>query len=187
MPEVRVFFDGDNLGLKWKRATSRNRDAVLLSTRQASAQVAIETERQGRANIASAGHFGQRWLDGLHCKVTEGGGFVRIETFHDIPYFWTHQKGALIKGKPLLFIPFSFASDAQGISARDYPGKLFRVERSSDGLIMLLSSGDGQPKYFGKSQVRVPKRFRVVEIAQAVAKRFNEFYQAAFRANRDRG
>jgi len=34
------------------------------------------------------------------------------------------QFGKVIHGKPLLFIPFSFAKDAQGVNARDY-GPLF--------------------------------------------------------------
>jgi hypothetical protein len=180
--DVRLYFEGEQIGPRFHRGTVRQRTAVLSAVRLASKRVEEETLKQGRANIAGAGNFGNRWTQGLHVTITEGGGHVRIETTHDVPYFMVHQRGAIIRGKPLLFIPFSFATDAQGVSARDYPGSLFRVQRKSDGLIMLLSAGDGEPKYFGKTQVKIPKRFRVVEIATAVARKFSDYYAAALKA-----
>lgn len=83
-----------------------------------------------------------------------------------------HQTGRLIRGRPMLWIPLSFAEDAQGVRARDFPGGLFRVDRKKGGAPLLLSIKDRQPKYFGKTQVYVPKRFRVIEIIRETARKF---------------
>jgi hypothetical protein len=80
---------------------------------------------KARADIAKAGKFGGRWTDGFQGKVTEGGGFIRVSfTMPKDPpmkYWRVFQNGAIIRGKPMLWIPLSFAKDAQGIRAKTTP------------------------------------------------------------------
>ncbi len=131
---------------------------------------------KGRENIASAGNFGRRWADGLKGEIKEPSqGNFELDITHDVSYFMVHQKGALIKGKPLLAIPLSFAGVQPGLFARDYPGGLFRVDRAGKAPL-LLSLVDRQPKYFLKEQVRIPKRFRVLEIIRASSKKLTSFF-----------
>lgn len=182
MTTIRASFGDDRVGQKFERATSRNRERVLSSLRGTAQEVSTTFLARARADIAGAGRFGPRWITGLHADVTEGGGSIRINAHHDVPYFMVHQRGALIRGKPLLAIPLSFAKDAQGVMARDFPGGLFRVDRRS-GAPLLLSFRDKKPKYFLRESVRVPKRFHVVEILRDVVNSIREIYDRQLKKN----
>jgi hypothetical protein len=120
----------------------------------------------------------------LRGEISEGGGNVRLAFTHDVPYFMVFQRGAVIRGKPLLWIPLSFAGDAQGVMARDYPGRLFRVDRKSGAAPLLLAGNPAEPKYFGKEQVRIPKKFRVIEIIREGARELAEFFKNRMRRSR---
>ena len=181
MAAIRIYVDGDKAGPLFKRAVTRQADKVRTALRAGAKDAASEIETKGRADIRNAGNFGSRWTDGFNAKVTEGGGNIRISVTEDVPYWTVFQFGKVIQGKPLLFIPFSFASDAKGKNARDY-GPLFRVTRKSDGLVMLLAPGKpAQPKYFGKASVTIPKKFHLIEIARDVAKKMGAFYAKRFK------
>jgi len=143
---------------------------------------AAEIKKQGVEDIKAAGKFGSRWTDGLKVDVTEGGGNIRVAVREEAEHWQVFQFGAIIHGKPLLWIPLSFATDAQGIRARDYPGQLFRVNRKNGKAPLLLTPGKpAQPKYFGKESVTIPKKFHLIEITRATAKRLKEFYSSRFK------
>lgn len=176
MPTVRIYLKDERVGEKFVRIATRQRRWVLSATRAAAQDASEEILDEGRANIAGAGNFGTRWTQGLHAPVSEGGGSIRIGVTHDVPYFMVFERGAVIQGKPLLWIPLSFASEAQGVRARDFPGRLFRVDRKSGGAPLLLSADDKQPKYFGKQSVTIPRKFRITEISRTAARRLPAFY-----------
>jgi hypothetical protein len=183
MATVRIFFSGERVGPQLARSAKKNADKILASERGAAKDVVAYVVPKARADIAKAGKFGGRWTDGFNGKVTEGGGFIRVAfTMPKTPpmKFWrVFQNGAIIHGKPLLWIPLSFAKDAQGVRAKDYPGKLFRVNRKG-GLAPLLMTrsggGPAQAKYFGKASVKIPKKFHLVEIIKAGAQQMKTFY-----------
>lgn len=181
MAAIRIYVDGDRAGPLFKRAVVKQGKKVRTALRAAARDAAAEIQKRGRTDIAQAGNFGSRWTDGFNAEVTEGGGNIRISVTEDVPYWSVFQFGKVIHGKPLLFIPFSFAKDAQGTNARDY-GPLFRVVRKKDSLVMLLAPGKpAVPKYFGKESVTIPKKFHLIEIARDVAKRMGEFYAKRFK------
>lgn len=180
MTALRIYFAGERAGPLFNRETQRQGDRVRAAMRGAAQDAAYDLEIRGRSDIAQAGNFGSRWLDGFHVDVSEGGGSIRIAAYEDVPYWRIFQEGAVIKGKPMLWIPFSFASDAQGVFARDYPGGLFHVTRKSDGLEMLGSIVTGEMRYFGKESVKIPKLFHLYEIAQDVARKMRDYYRARF-------
>jgi hypothetical protein len=94
------------------------------------------------------------------------------------------EEGRIIRGNPLLWIPLSFADDAQGVMARDYPGQLFRIDRAGKSPLLMASGGPGgkaQPKYFGRESVTIPKKWHLREIAKQVSRRLGEFYREAMR------
>ena len=183
MTTVRLYFT-DRLGPKFQRATKRFGDRIRIAVRETSQEVANEIEKQGNADIADSGNFGSRWQT-LKADISEGGGNIRISLSHPLAKvgFWVHQNGATIKGKPLLWIPLSFADDAQGIRARDFPGGLFRVDRKSGGAPLLLSIKDKEPKYSGHEQVTIPKRFHVVEIATRIMRDFKKAYNKRLKSS----
>ncbi len=184
MAAIRAYIDGDRVGPLFRRAVSKEKARVLTSLREAAGDASKEILSKGRADIRKAGKFGSRWTDGLHADVTEGGGNIRISVTEDVPYWRVFQDGAVIHGKPMLWIPLSFASDAQGIRARDYPGQLFRVNRKGGKAPLLLTPGKpAQPKYFGKESVTIPKKFHLIEIARAAARNVKDFYKNRFKSN----
>lgn len=188
MTTLRIKFSGDQLGPKLKQNFTRDGDIVLSAARKTAVDAQTEFLKLGRADIKGAGKFGRRWTDGLTAPITEGGGRIVINAKHAVPYFSVFQRGKVIHGKPLLWIPLSFASDAQGVMARNFSGGLFRVNRKGKAPL-LLSRSDGEPKYFGKTRVRIPKKFHVLEIGRKVARRMRDFYRknvAAIKKTRKR-
>jgi len=186
MTTLRFFIAGERAGPKFQRLTARDGVRVRAAARAAAHDAAADLQERGRADIAGAGNFGSRWTDGFHVDVSEGGGNIRIAAVEDVPYWKTHQFGATIQGKPMLWIPFE-DTDAKGVFARDYPGGLFHVTRKADGLELLGSigaaqAGDDRPiRYFGKESVTIPKRFHLIEIARDVARKMRDYYNARFR------
>jgi hypothetical protein len=168
---VRVYFADERVGQKFKRSTFRQGERVLEAIRAASQDAADEMVEQGNANIAGAGNFGSRWQT-LKAPVTEGGGQIAIRLTHPIPYFMVHQRGATIRGKPLLWIPLP--------GAPNFPrgrGNTF-FQRSRKGNLLLFGKRGKEifPLRVAKKSVRIPKRFRVIEIARDIARNMREFY-----------
>jgi hypothetical protein len=179
---IRLFIDGDRAGRQLRTNMDRNKRRVLAARRGAAQDVIDYVVPNVRADIRKAGNFGVRWTDGFQAKVTEGGGFIRIAFTQSVPYWRVFQHGATISGKPMLWIPLSFAQDAKGKKASEFPGKLFRVDRKV-GAPLLLSYSDKQPKYFGKESVRIPKKFRTIEIIKEGSRKMREFFQRRMRAS----
>jgi hypothetical protein len=185
MTGLRIKFSGDQIGPKFKKNLVRDGEVVLAATRLAAQDAQKEFLTRGRRDIAQAGRFGRRWTEGLTAPITEGGGRIVLNVSHAVPYFMVFQRGKVIRGKPLLWIPLSFATEALGRRARDYPGGLFRVNRAGKAPL-LLSIRDKRPKYFGKTKVTIPKKFHVLEIGRDVARKMKEFYRKNFRALKKR-
>lgn len=184
MSEFRIYFRGERVGSKFARVV-RARDTQARAAFRAAAQdAADEILTRGRKDIERApGNWGRRWPAGLHVAVSEGGGRIRLQISHDVPYFSVFQFGATIHAKNptgYMWIPLSFARDAQGVSARNFPAPLFRVDRRA-GAPLLLSAEDGQPKYFGAESVTIPQKFHVVEIARDVARKMPTIYKRELR------
>lgn len=181
MATFAVTFRNRQVGREYKAImdghAARHRRALA-----AASQGALdEMLRRGREDIASAGNFGSRWTKGLRGRVTQGRDKIGIAVDHDVPYFNVHQEGATIRGRPLLWIPLSFANVPKGTMARDYPRPLVRVDRKSGGAPLLIDTVQKEPKYFGIAQVRIPKRFHVVEIIREVARSIPQRFAVAVR------
>lgn len=181
MTTIRLYFDNERVGQKFERSVTRQGARVRNAARAAAFDAGEEIKEQAAADMASAGNFGTRWTRGLDVSITEGGGNIRIAFKHNVPYFNVFQYGAVIEGKPLLWIPLSFAEDAKGVYARNYPGGLFYVDRSKKGKApLLLSRKTKEPVYFGKESVTIPKKFHVIEIIQSVAKKLPALFKQNF-------
>jgi hypothetical protein len=184
---IKVFLAGERVGPKLERSLKLKKKKVLDAERGAAKDVVAYVVPKARADIAGAGKFGGRWTSGFRgsVKSTPDGVHVLFTMPTKPPMkFWpVFQKGATIRGKPMLWIPLSFAKDAQGVLARDFPGGLFRVDRKKGGAPLLLSRADRQPKYFGKTSVRIPKKFHLVEIIREGAKKLGPFYRARMKKN----
>lgn len=172
---LRIVFNGQQAGAKLKQSMAKHSREVLDAISLTADEAAKEIEKQGRDDISGAGNFGNRWTDGFTAEVSKGGGHTRITVRQAVPYWRVFQFGATIQGRPLLWIPLSFANDAQGVMARDFPQPMFRVDRKVGA--PLLMTKDGQAKYFGKESVTIPKKFHLVEICQDVAGSMRDIYR----------
>lgn len=183
---IRITLKDTQIGPKFQRGMVRQAARVRAASRVMSAETAAEIEVQGRADIAGAGNFGRRWIEGFRATVGEGGGHTRIRVTEDVPYWTVFEFSATIHGRPLLWIPLSFAADAQGVRARDYPLPLFRVNRAGKAPLLMTKGADGkaQAKYFGKESVFIPKKFHLREIIRKVASGMRARYNRAFKATR---
>lgn len=186
---IRVFLQGERVGPKLTRSASRDVKQVLAARRGAAEDVVDYVVPKARSDIKSAGNFGARWTSGFDGRITEGGGFIKITFTNEVPYWRVFEYGATIHGRPLLWIPLPFAKDAVGKRARDYPGRLFRVDRAGGKAPLLMAPGGaGRPaeaKYFGKASVRIPKKFHLREIIREGARKMKGFYGARIRTTRN--
>lgn len=183
--KVKLNLAGERIGPQLERKSVKWKKWVNDSSREAAKDVVDYVVPLARRDISQAGHFGSRWVTGFVGKVTEGGGTVKV-TFsmpNDPPmrYWRVFEFGAVIHGKPLLWIPLSFAKDANGVNARDYPGKLFRVNRKV-GAPLLLGGNPATPKYFGKESVTIPKKFHLRDIIRDGSKQLKLFYSKHMKA-----
>lgn len=172
---------GPQLRVAAKNFTERQTKAVQASATRAKEQIEVE----GRANIAAGGNFGSsRWQEGFQAKVSFAArSDINIRVTHAVPYWQVFENGAVIHGKPLLWIPMRGSeAAARGVRARDFGGPLFRVDRKKGGAPLLMTTG-GRVEYFGKEQVRIPKKWHLRDIVRRVARRMNEFYREAMANN----
>lgn len=187
MTTIRVVLSGNQIGPQLKKNLSQNKIQINAAARGAGQDVVEYVVPRARSDISSAGKFGARWVTGFKGKVSQGGGHYLVSftmpTKPPMVHWKVFEYGAVIKGKPLLWIPLSFAKDAQGIRARDYPGKLFRVNRKSGGAPLLLGGKPASPKYFGIPSVTIPKKFHLRSIIASGAKQLKLFYTQRMKSN----
>jgi hypothetical protein len=177
MIEIKITVEGPPVGPQLDARLERIKLRIQRAIGNASGKLADNILTAGRADITGAGRFGARWTQGLTSGIA-GEGLIRTITIREaVPYWRVFQYGAIIHGKPLLWIPLSFAGIPPGTRARDFRGRLFRVDRKGGGAPLLLSADDKKPKYFGAKSVRIPKKFHLVEIARAEANTFGALYR----------
>lgn len=156
-------------------AAARIKERIEKALAAAADQLAENILQEGRSDISGAGNFGARWTEGLTADV-DGTSTLRTITLRQaVPYWRVFQYGAVIEGKPLLWIPLSYTG--LKVRARDFPGRLFRVDRKSGGVPLLMSVDDKQAKYTGHESVTIPKKFHLVEIARAQSKTMGALFR----------
>lgn len=148
----------------------RIRGAVSAST----VEFADNVIREGRADIAAAGRFTGAWLSGFTYDIS-GEENVQTIVFHHSKRLWRiFQKGATIKGEPLLWIPV----EPGGPPARKFPGRLFQVKgRSKRDTPLLMSVEDKQVKYIGVKKVVIRRKFHLLRIIRDEAKKMRDRFK----------
>lgn len=163
-----------------KYAGLQNRASAALLA--ASNIIASMMQEEARANITSAGNFGERWTSGLN--VTVSGTFPRmyLTMTEEVPFWSIFETGGVIEGNPLLWLPIS-GTDAAGVRAANY-GDLFSARYPRpNGPPLLFAASDKKPRYFGIQSVNIPKKFNLLgsvkESVGEFARVFNEQWKAA--------
>lgn len=172
--------NGAQLGPKFKAGVQRFKGKATAAIQHAAKAAAADIEEQGRKDIAAGGNFrSQRWQDGFKAKVSyQSASDLSIRVTHDVPYWVVFEEGRVINGKPLLWIPLSFGQ-ANGVRARDYPGKLFRVDRAGKNPLLMDANG---PQYVGVSSVTLRRRWHLRDIVKRIARNMRQYYKEAMRS-----
>lgn len=176
--------NGAQLGPKFKAQVKKFTEKQTRAIQTAAQRVASDIEQLGRANIRAGGNFGSaRWQQGFRARLSfQSRVNITIRVTHDVSYWRVFEEGRVIRGKPLLWIPLSFATaGALGVRARDYPKPLFRVDRPGKAPLLLDDTG---PQYFGKAQVRIPRKWHLRDIVKRAARSMNQRYREALRSGR---
>jgi hypothetical protein len=185
---LKFAYRGKTVGVQLKQNLDKNYQRIADASRGAMQEARGVILKEGAADIRKGGNFGNRWVKSLTSELTpERGRTVNLilNTFHKIPYANIFEYGGIIKGKPLLWIPLSFANIK--IRARDWAkryGGLFRVDRKGGKAPLLLSVRTGEPKYFGKESVKQKRRFQLRPIIKRTAAKLGTFYRKAYRNGR---
>lgn len=135
---------------------------------------AADIQTNGRLNIAQAGLFGTKWQQGFTAEADS----LSITVGHTIPFFSVFETGATIVGKPILWIPLSFAGKTR---ISDYQGGLFRVNRKAGQPPLLLDATTKQPMFVGLSRVTINKRFDIAGVVLDVMSKFSAYMKAALK------
>lgn len=183
---LRVFMEKQKLGdTVATRATKRyNRAADAARFALSDARDRIITA--GRQDISSGGKFGARWVQGLQGNIQPANKRtinLVLTITQAVPYWKVFEFGTRIFGKPLLWIPLPW--NPTKVRARDFPGKLFRVERKGKNPLLMVKKGKtAQAMYVGVKSVKQKKRFHLRSIIKRVAKQIPALFR---RANRIAG
>jgi hypothetical protein len=171
--------NGDQLGPKFNAGVKRFAEKATFAMQQAAKTAAAEIEVQGRENIRAGGNFSSaRWQDGFQAKVSyQSKNDLTIRVTHSVPYWVVFEEGRTINGRPLLWIPLSFGQ-SKGVRAKDFPGKLFRVDRQGKNPLLMNEQG---AQYVGVSSVRIPRKWHLRDIVKRVARNMRQYYKEAMR------
>jgi hypothetical protein len=177
---VKLRFEQNVAAPKFKQNLAGLHDRFADAMTATANILASMIQEEGRANIASSGHFGSDWTDGLHVTAEPRGATanMRISMTHDKPFAGIFEEGGTISGNPLLWLPIS-GTDAVGKRAADY-GDMFSVQRQGKPPL-LFSMADKQPKYFGIESVTIPQKWHLREIQKSVMANFRSVFDTQFR------
>jgi hypothetical protein len=176
---LQFVFSDPKAGPQWRAQMQRKIRRIARAATLGARDAAKDIEAQGRLKIGTVGRFGPRWQRGLHAEAFPKSGFVinaRIDVYHTEPGARVHEYGGLIQGKPLLWLPLTFANVKQRAAEYGKQHGLFRVDRKGGKKPLLLSKRDRKPKFVGVSQVRIPARWGIRTISKDVMSRFAIYY-----------
>lgn len=168
---VQLRFNAKKAMAKLDVFTQSQTERFGAAVQKAVTETSTEIKRRGDANIRRSGNFGKRWTNAFEANPVheEDKSSIEVGFSEEIPYAHIHEFGGTIRGRPLLWIPLSWANEAQDVSARDYPGQLFRVERKGKNPL-LFSAKDQEAKYVGVTHVTLRPRFGLRQITANVAR-----------------
>jgi hypothetical protein len=130
-------------------------DPMAAAATAAITEVGMLAKTGGRASIAAAG-FSTRWQNAYRLTIYPKRGKLSIDAAaylkHNIPYSLVFEQGAVIRGRPMLFIPLS--TTPRKLGTRRLTPKLYQREIGPLFTIKRL----GKPPLLA-AKIRVSKTF----------------------------
>jgi hypothetical protein len=172
----------------WIKAIRDRQQPVAEAAVAALRDVAAESVQEGRKDIAAAGpNFRSNWQEGLRygTKNARAGGKALLSAqatiYHRYGIAGIFEFGAVISGKPLLWIPTT-----RGGPPPKKSGKKL-VSATVNGQPMLFDSGDRardrKPLYIGVPQVKIRKVFHITEIVKDNVKKMAQLFIKHFKGD----
>lgn len=142
-------------------------------------ETAFNAVKEGRSNIAGAGKFGPKWQQGLRYRIDGNDLDAKAIIFHKFGFAGVFEHGAVIQGKPLLWIPTQEGGPAASRSGKKLTSATVR------GRPMLFDANDKnrerKPLYIGVQEVRIPKKWRITEIVKEHAAKIAALFLKHFK------
>jgi hypothetical protein len=171
----------------WLKMIREKQRPVATAAVEALQEAASDSVIEGRANIAGAGRFGPKWQSGLQysLKDAEAGGEPSLQAkaiiFHRFGIAGIFEHGGTIEGHPLLWLPTTPGGPPASRSGK----KL--VSATVRGQPVLFDAGDRdrhrKPLYVGVKSVRIPKKFRIIEIVKEHARQLGMLFLKHFKGD----
>lgn len=160
----------------WKQAMREKNRTVAEAAVAALKETAANAVTAGRKDIASAGRFGSKWQEGLKYRTVGAtkGGVASLDAkaivYHRYGIASVFEYGATIEGKPLLWIP-----TVEGAPGPKQSGKRLISVNIQGKAPMLFDAEDKardkKPLYVGVPQIRIKKRFHIIQIVEEQVQR----------------
>ena len=170
---------------RWLKLIRDKQRPVATAAVAALRETAANAVQEGRQNIAGAGKFGPSWQQGLQYRTVDAveGGEPSLQAkaiiFHRMGIAGVFEHGATIEGKPLLWLPTD-----PGAPPASRSGKRL-VSATVRGRPMLFDARDRardrKPLYIGVPSVRIPKKWRIIEIVKERAKELGALFIKNFK------
>lgn len=182
---------------KWLKMIRDKQRPVAGAAVGALVQVANDAVKEGRAQIAASGRFSDQlrrtirardtWQTGLKARMQDAkeGGEPSLQAkaivFHTIGLAGIFEHGATIEGKPMLWIPTDPRAPPAGRSGKKLTSATIR------GTPVLFDANDRdrhrKPLYIGVPSIRIPKKWRIIEIVKKHATQLGQEFLKRFRDN----
>lgn len=186
---------------------------IAQAATRAMRQASENLKQRARANIGGAG-FGRRWQNALRVNVYPPNREVinpAAFLFHKIPYSWVFERGAVIRGRPRLWLPLPGVPRRIGrnrVTPRVYAqaiGRLQFVARPGRAPLLLGQADRGRrgrgkvtgaslrrggagtgnvqwvPVFVGITSATLRKRFDIAGVTKQVAAQLPNLYFANLR------
>lgn len=188
---LKFAFKGELVGTQMRRNFSKEHRriaaALHASIDEASARIIVA----GKADMKAGGNFGSpRWQNSLQAvkepKSLNAANII-LKILHIVPFAHVFEYGATIKGKPLLWIPLPWNKNK--VRAREFPGKLFRVNRKGKNPLLMQKTGakTASAMYVGVKSVKLKRRFHLRPIIRRVAKTMPALFRKWMRIANKKG
>lgn len=171
MAFIKIRLEGTNVRSQARINAERQRARVAFAARRAMEESRERIVSAGKEDMLAGGNFGSpRWQSSLHGTIDPEGvqtSNLTLSIRHRVFFWRVFEYGAKILGQPLLWIPLPW--NPNKVRARDFPGKLFRVDREGKNPL-LMAGKPAQAMYVGVKSVRLRRRFHLRPIIRRVAK-----------------
>src|SRR5262245_32829333 len=181
----------------WRKMIHDQQRRVSGSAVGALVQVTNDAVAEGRKQIGSSGRFSDNlrrtisatdtWQSGLKSRMRDAreGGEPSLKAkglvFHTIGLAGIFEHGATIEGKPMLWIPLDPRARPAGRSGKKLTSATVR------GTPMLFDANDRdrhrKPLYIGVPSIRIPKKWRIIEIVKQHVAKFSALFAMRFKSD----